>query len=245
MDYYGPMNLNIYERLSQVYDLDWGEFSLQYIGMIEKLIKTRHIDRAKILDLACGTGTLIIELARRGHSCYGIDRSPEMIEAARKKARGASGVTLYVQDMTNPRIREMFDLATCTFDSLNYVTDIHDLQKLFSSTAAMLKRGGSFIFDSNTHWMYRNNNNYSHAYELGGKYFTQRMKYDPESMVAETIFEFQDGKREIHLQRPYGLKELKPLLRRAGFCIVSSYSGFKGEKYNKKCERLICTTRKL
>jgi SAM-dependent methyltransferase len=39
----------------------------------------------RILDLGCGTGTLTAQIARQGAHVTGIDRSPEMIAAAREK----------------------------------------------------------------------------------------------------------------------------------------------------------------
>ena len=39
------------------------------------------------LDLACGTGSLTLELFRRGVDIYGIDASVEMLSEARMKCR--------------------------------------------------------------------------------------------------------------------------------------------------------------
>jgi ubiquinone/menaquinone biosynthesis C-methylase UbiE len=49
----------------------------------------------RILDLACGTGTLAIEVKRRepGAELVGLDADPEMLEQARRKAE-AAGVEL-------------------------------------------------------------------------------------------------------------------------------------------------------
>ena len=41
-----------------------------------------------------------------------------------------------------------------------------------------------------------------------------------------------------------GLKELKPLLKRSGFSLVSVFGGFKGRKANRNSERLIFITTK-
>ncbi len=239
------MDLRSYERLSRVYDLDWGDFSIQYVEIIQELFEERHITRANILDLACGTGTLITTLARRGYACFGIDQSPEMIAIAMDKARGQSDISFEIQDMQNLQLRKRFDLVTCTFDSLNYLTDMHSVKKMFISAAAVLDIGGLFVFDSNTKPMYRNSDGRAHAFEFSKVRLIQRMHYDAKNNIAETVFEFEDGDREIHVQRPYGLKELKPLLRRTGFTTVATYGGFKGRKYNRNSERLICVTAKL
>ena len=42
-----------------------------------------------VLDLGCGTGTLTLELARRGYDMTGADNSPEMLARARENADDA------------------------------------------------------------------------------------------------------------------------------------------------------------
>ena len=44
----------------------------------EELMARYHPKRELALDLCCGTGTLAIELARRGFEVIGVDASPEM-----------------------------------------------------------------------------------------------------------------------------------------------------------------------
>ncbi|RLV48332.1 class I SAM-dependent methyltransferase [Nocardioides mangrovicus] len=48
---------------------------------------------ASVLDLGCGTGSLAVLLAERGHTVTGLDASPRMLEHARAKA-AAAGVAL-------------------------------------------------------------------------------------------------------------------------------------------------------
>jgi len=92
--------MRIYERLSRIYDLDWGNFSKQYVGLIRQLLGGRGVKRARILDLACGTGNLAIDLAQRGHFVHGIDISPEMIRIAKSKSLRLSNIFFEVQGMT-------------------------------------------------------------------------------------------------------------------------------------------------
>ena len=46
----------------------------------------RSLAPQSVLDAGCGTGRVAIELARHGIDVVGVDRSPEMLEAARRKA---------------------------------------------------------------------------------------------------------------------------------------------------------------
>ena len=51
----------------------------------EELMARYHPKRELALDLCCGTGTLAIELARRGFEVIGVDASPEMLMQAVEK----------------------------------------------------------------------------------------------------------------------------------------------------------------
>ena len=53
-----------------------------------------------VLDLGCGTGSLSVELARRGYDVIGVDNSPEMLSVAMSKSVGIEPSILYLcQDM--------------------------------------------------------------------------------------------------------------------------------------------------
>lgn len=74
-----------YQKLAAVYDQDWGKFSLAYLKVIDYIEENYGYEIRSALDIACGTGNLIIEMAKQGIEVVGSDLSPEMIEMARKK----------------------------------------------------------------------------------------------------------------------------------------------------------------
>lgn len=232
--------MKIYERLSQVYDLGWGQFALQYVSLISQLLDERGVKPARILDLACGTGILAVELANRGHLVHGIDISPEMIKIAKSKSVGLSNLSFDVQDMTQFCVKGEFDLVMCTFDSVNYLLNIDDVRKMLYRVAGALRESGILVFDSNTNQLYANARKEAQERELGGEYFVQKVGYEPTKKEATIIFEFSDGTMEVHKQRPYDLAELEPILACAGLRVVHMFSGFDKEPYSPGSERLIC-----
>ncbi len=232
--------MRIYERLSQVYDLDLGKFSQQYLSLINRLFEERGIRQARILDLACGTGTLAMDLAKCGHSVHGIDISPEMIEIAKSKSIGLSSTSFDVQDMTQFRAGGKFDLVVCTFDSVNYLPDKDSVRAMFHRVAGALRESGIFVFDSNTNRLYANAGEGIQEHELSGESFLQKFSYDPIGREATIIFEFSDGAIEVHKQRPYDLAEFEPILADTGMRLVHAFSGFDERPYSSESERLIC-----
>jgi len=95
----------------------------------------------KALDLACGTGSLTRDLAKRvgpGGYVLGIDFSREMLRAA--KARPAPNIEYRLGDATKLEgvASESFDAATIAYGARN----IPDLDALFSEMARCLRPGG-------------------------------------------------------------------------------------------------------
>jgi SAM-dependent methyltransferase len=233
-----------YKRLSQFYDVDWGDFSRQYVDLINELLQERNLVQARILDIACGTGILAICLAECGHVVHGIDNSPEMISIAKSKSIGMSNLSFEVQDMVHFSVDGKFDLSTCTFDSINYIRKPSDLRKMLQRIASVLYEGGLFIFDSNTKELYLSHSDETYKREINGQSFIQHCRYDSTRNVATTAFSFSDGTYEIHKQRPYDYNELEPLLKGAGFNLVHLFSWFEKMPYSSNTPKLFCVAEK-
>ncbi|MFC2044946.1 class I SAM-dependent DNA methyltransferase [Chloroflexota bacterium] len=236
--------IKIYERLSQVYDSHWGDFSGQYIDWINRLLIERGVVQGKILDLACGTGTLALGLAHFGHIVHGIDISVEMIERARVKSAGLSNISFDIQDMVQFKADGMFNLVVCSFDSINYLRKSNHVRKMLSRVASTLDENGLFIFDSNTKIMYQSYSKETIILELDGQAVIQHCRYDSVRKEAMTMFSFLDGTYEIHRQRPYDYDEILPFLIAAELYTVCLFSWFDVIPYTSKTAKLFCVAEK-
>lgn len=102
------------------------------------------IEKAKVLDIGFGTGTLTTKLYENGCEIYGQDFSNRMIELAKAKMPNAN---LYQGDFTNGLVPE---LSACTFDYVIGTYSLHHLsdeQKtvFFSNLLNQLNEGGKLI----------------------------------------------------------------------------------------------------
>lgn len=243
--------MKAYDRLVRFYEPEWSSFAERFAPMVDELIR-RHIgEGASVLDVACGTGTLALALAARGHTVHGVDHSEPMVDRARADSHGIGTVSFSVGDMRGPLPPDRadggsggFDAATCTFDSINYLTAPQDVLAMFRAVASALRDGGLFVFDSNTERMYRTHEDGIYERDAGGEVFYQETFYEPGAGQATTVFRFDDGAIEVHRQRPYCLTELEPLLKRAGFGVIETYSGIAFEPYDEDCDRIVVVARK-
>ena len=69
---------------------------------------------ARVADLGCGTGTLSVLLADDGYQVDGLDFSPRMVEAAKRKAAGIRGARFTQGDAFAPPLPEgSYDVVLC------------------------------------------------------------------------------------------------------------------------------------
>ena len=233
-----------YERLSRVYDAGWSDFTQQYVPFIQGFLCDRGLEKARILDLACGTGVLALGLAKLGHTVRGIDISPEMVRIARRKSAGVTGVSFEIGDMRDFKTGGQYDVATCTYDALNYIRRLPELKKVLRNIARALVPGGLFIFDVNSKILYQHHAGETERREYDGEVFLQESRYNGSYKLATTLFSFSDGACEIHQQRPYSYDELRPILEKAGFGIIHLFSWFSGIPYSPQSPKVFYVTEK-
>lgn len=134
-----------YTEFAPFYDDVMGDRGKAARRLIE-FIREYHPRARKVLELACGTGSILKHLERQ-YEISGLDLSPAMLAIARKKVPKAN---LYHQNMVTFRIPEKFDVIFCVFDSINHVLRFSDWKKVFANAGKHLSGEGLFVFDINT-----------------------------------------------------------------------------------------------
>jgi len=93
----------------------------------------------KVLDVACGTGDMAVELLRQGCSVTGVDLSKEMLAIAKRKAPQAEYRLADVERL--PFGDASFDAVTCAFGVRNFV----HLDQSLGEMLRVLKPGGRMV----------------------------------------------------------------------------------------------------
>ena len=100
----------------------------------------------RVLDVACGTGDMVLELVRQGCSVTGVDLSGEMLAIARQKTMQAHCQQLTIDyqpaDAEHlPFPDAAFDAVTCAFGVRNFVHLDQGLKEMLR----VLKPGGRLV----------------------------------------------------------------------------------------------------
>jgi SAM-dependent methyltransferase len=134
-----------YDTFSKFYDAVMGDRA-EATECLREFIRKGCPEAKKVLELGCGTGSVLKHLAKEYEVC-GLDQSRKMLSIARKKVPQAR---LFQQDMVRFSLPERFDVVCCVFDSINHVLRFAGWKELFANVCRHLSDGGVFIFDVNT-----------------------------------------------------------------------------------------------
>lgn len=186
-----------------------------------------------LLDLACGTGSISEVMADLGYDVIGVDNSDEMLGIAiEKKFDSGSSIQYLCQDMRRLDMYGTIDVTICALDSINHLSSIGDVRKVFESVAFFSEQNALFIFDVNT--LYKHHNvlaDNTFTYEAEGVYCIWENTLDKETdevrMNLEFFEELDSGLYErssdSFSEKAYSESELEKLLAESGFELIAKY----------------------
>lgn len=219
-----------FEGFAEVYRSGgYARFSERVVRVLRGFLNEFGLSANSVLDLACGEGTFLRGIAAENNRAVGVDLSRRMLSLAQNiKAQGRPPPRYAAADMLSlPFAAGSFDLVTCWFDSLNYVTSEEDLRSAFAEVFRVLVPGGAFVFDMNTVfalsvlWQREGvsiQRNDSEVLEIHMPSFD----FDTVTAKLEILVMVREGNgwrriEETHLERGYTPREVIGLLEGAGF----------------------------
>lgn len=225
---------SVYDALMDDYDYDaWANHYLDLIRDEEGSLP------ARVVECACGTGSLTVRIAQHVGSVVGVDLSRSMLRKAEEKARKwgveASFVCQNMKKLQLPR-RVGAILATC--DGINYLTQPEDVCEFFASAFAMLLPGGKLCFDCSSRHKLEN--------VMGDAFFGEerdgiatlwqnRLNRENHLLTMDVTFfvREEDGRyrrfREEHRQRAHSEEEILTWLAQAGFVNVKAFGEMRND----------------
>lgn len=145
MAIFGKIYANAYDALygdkDYVAECDMIEALLAEFGQVRPI--------RRLLDLGCGTGSHALELAGRGYTVTGVDRSPAMIARAREKAAAAGAPAVFREgDIGGARLDDAaYDGAIMMFAVLGYQQCDARVRAALANARAHLASDAALVFD--------------------------------------------------------------------------------------------------
>lgn len=245
-----------YNKEADCYDEFNEKNSEQINGLIEKILCQNNVKT--VLDLTCGTGSQVFWLSKRGFHVVGADINSKMLSIAKDKAKKEKLSLKFIKgDMRSLKITE-FDAVLTIFNSIGHLTKL-DFENAIRNIHSNLKKGGLYIFDI-----------FNLDYLLEGKNISnltidwiktvdnkkvreiQYSTISKEGVLASYDIYIEQNENEKpktskHSQtiQVYSSSELKELLQRNGFNVMTQCNIDGSELIVNKSERIVTVAQKI
>ena len=245
MDAYHALAVS-YDRLTN--DVDY----CRTVAFYKEIMAREGCRPRTAVDLACGTGSVALLLAREGLQVIGVDLSPEMLCVASQKAQELETPPLFVcQDLSRLQLPRGVDLAVCALDSLDYILNPEACAEAIRRVYKVLNPGGIFIFDVNTPEKLRSMDGQVFLDEDDDVYCVWRGSFDEESNICSYGMDLFQRRGDVwhrsfeeHCEYAYSEQQLRGFLKSAGFNHIRVYADRSFEPPRPGEQRIYFSARK-
>lgn len=224
--------MGAYEALAGCYDRLTNDVEYEKIvAFYQEILDREKLNPKTAVDLACGTGSVSVLLARQGLGVTGVDMSVDMLTVACQKAQDMENPPLFVhQKLENLRLPRGVDLAVCALDSLDYIVEPEKCRQAIARAYKALNPGGIFIFDVNTPEKLRAMDDQIFLDEDDDVYCVWRGEFDDDTNICSYGMDLfrRAGpvwvrSFEEHQEYAYSREQLTSYLQDAGFTEIKVY----------------------
>ncbi|WP_032121537.1 class I SAM-dependent methyltransferase [Clostridium amazonitimonense] len=243
--------MGFYEELSKYYDIVFEKNNATVEFLLENLKKHQ-----KVIDLACGSGTYSIELAKNKMKVLGIDLDLDMINLAKKKSDKLENVNFVCENMMNLKniAKGEYSSIFCIGNSLVHITDRETIKALFKDIHDVLEPQGELIVQIiNYDRIIKYNVDHLPTIKRDKEAleFIRKYDYNKEEDLVYFNSELIIGNEENHRYEntvtllPLRKDELELMLLDIGFSHMEFYGGFNKIPYNDKAYATVVRARKI
>lgn len=230
-----------YEKVSLIYDSfldhinypDWADYIMEISDLHDR-------EPNSVCDMACGTGSFLNEMAKKGLKSSGVEISSTMLAAAKSKY-GDGHISFEEGNMLTAQLPEKVDLITCLFDSLNYCNSATAFTDFINNSAKQLNKNGLLIFDAVTQKACKEYFfDYSEKDTVDKIYYERHCKYDIKKNEQHSRFYFEingESFEEKHVQYIYSVEDIQKAIDASDMQFLAAYSDFTEEGLDRFTER--------
>jgi ubiquinone/menaquinone biosynthesis C-methylase UbiE len=233
---------------AKLYDRVWGKYDYDTdVKFLDRLLKRYRCK--SIIDIGCGTGNHTIRLSSLGYEMTGMDISPEMLKVAESKIKRTKIEAKQgdMKKLASVFPGRKFDAAILLGHIVYHLSTSREASVFFKGVRAVLRRNGLFVFNARNakkiDEAYLNNLRLRHLVnddevQIVVLEHNTRDPNDPDTIVWRPIFLVKEKDRvdlqiREHRLHWFRFQELRRLLLRSGFNLVSTFSGPLGERFDE------------
>ena len=189
-----------------------------------------------ILDVGCGFGRHVIQLALKGFVVTGIDSSPVMIKKARQKAHQIDlPETIFIEGDIRDQNLSRFDVCLSLFTSFGY-SDDEGNKKMLTAIHDHLNPGGYFFLDY-LNPDYIQSHIVPYEEKLIGSDIVKIQRKIVGNIIHKTIcFPQKTYEEKVKL---YSHETLIHMIEKSGFTLKKTFGDFFGKPFSGMSERQI------
>ena len=245
--------MNAYHALASSYDRLTQDVNYEAIvAFYHEILKKEAVRPRSAIDLACGTGSVALLLARQYDRVIGVDMSEEMLTVAFQRGQEQEKMPMFIcQKLQELHLPRAVDMAVCALDGLDYILDPKDCKEAIRRVYHALNPGGIFIFDVNTPEKLRSMDGQVFLDEDDDVYCVWRGEFDEDTNICSygmDLFQ-REGESwyrsfEEHKEYAYTVSQLTDFLKAAGFTHIRVYADGKLEAPQAGEQRIYFSARK-
>lgn len=245
--------MNAYHALASSYDRLTNDVDYAAVADFYRQILGREgLTPRTAVDLACGTGSVAILLAKEGLEVTAVDMSEDMLCQALAKAMEEDlSIRFICQRLEHLYLPRGVDLAVCALDSLDYITDPDDCKQAIARVYKALNPGGCFVFDVNTPEKLRAMDGQVFLDEDEDVYCVWRGEFDENTNICSygmDLFQRRgnvwERSFEEHREYAYSQEQLTDYLKEAGFTHIEVFGDRRMEDPRPGEQRIYFKARK-
>lgn len=242
-----------YSKLAPTYDFVMRHVNYrEWAAFVNRIFIKYRGEIRTVLDVACGTGSFLIEFNKYNYETAGFDFSSEMVQQARLKINDKGfKIPLWHGNMCQYALQSKFDAIVCLYDSINYLFPIEKLKQFYQAAHENLTSSGFLFFDVCTE---RNSIKYFknfYDHEQTSQFRVARKSYYLEKdRIHANDFKIQFRNDptiyyEFHRQKIYLIKEIEASVPSDLFEIIAMLDGFTENRGSEASERVHFLLKKI
>lgn len=232
-----------YDYVSEIYDEVFPVNNLEVNFFINLLNETKN---PSFLDIGCGTGNLVIEIAKKGFYSVGIDLNSKMIESARNKSfflKNLKFQTLNMLDISKKFSDKKFDVISCLGNTIVHLNNIEEINFFVNSVKKILNTNGYFVIQMiNYDYILKNKIKRLPDIKYNQTVFERYYEYETDTnKIKFKIKIIQNNKEVIDETFLYPLKynEILEILKENNFKNITFFNSYNEEYFENKLFNVI------